>query len=167
MSTASTVEEVKVAARKSRVVWWATRVVGVLVGVLLGTFLGFFVTMAIFVAQARQGIYLFSLDDISPVHWEAVPTYLGSVAGGWAGWHGRRVLVPGAGFAVAGALLLAIVGWFVGSWLWPETSGPWAGAVMAAALGIVAGVAAAGVRIARDEEVGSVEEVVEGEPGPA
>lgn len=171
MSTASgiptNVEEVKVAAKESRVVWWATRMLAVLAGVILGTALGFFLTMAIFVGQARQGIYLFSLDDISLAHWQAVPTYLGSLAGGWAGWQGRRVLFPGVGLAVAGALLFAIPGWFAGSWLWPETSGPWAGAVMAAALGIVAGVAVAGVRVARDEEVGSVEEVVEGEPEPA
>ena len=143
MSTATTLDPA--AADERPPIWWATRVVAALTGLLVGAILGFFLTLAVFVAQARQGIYLFSLDDISPLHWQAIPTYLGAAAGAWAGWQGRRILLPGVAFALAGALLLTPVGWFVGSWLWPEISGAWAGATLAAALGLLVGVGGAAV----------------------
>ncbi len=149
MSTASAPKELEGAGKGTAVTGWALRAVAVLIGLLAGTSLGFFLTLAIFVAQARRGIYLFSLDDMSVFRWEAIPTCLGAAAGAWAGWQGRRVLLPGVGFAAAGALLLTPVGWCVGSWLWPEISGPWAGAVLAAAAGIPIGVGGAAGWIAR------------------
>ena len=145
MSTATLGERVHRTVRRTAAAGWVARILSTLLGVLVGTSLGFFLTMAIFVAQARRGIYLFSLDEMSALRWEALPTYLGAAVGAWAGWRGRRVLLPGIGFALAGALLLIPVGWVVGSWLWPEISGPWAGATLAAALGVPLGVGGAAV----------------------
>jgi hypothetical protein len=150
--TSGTLEErIPEAAERSGPARWVARILMTLLGLLVGTSLGFFITVAIFVGQARRGIYLFSLDDLSAIRWEALPTYLGAVVGAWAGWRGTRPLVVGVGFGLAGALLLIPVGWFAGSWLWPETSGPWAGATLAAALGLLAGAGTAAMRRVRAE----------------
>jgi len=137
------------AAERIHATGWGVRLLTTLLGLLVGACLGFFVTVAIFVGQARRGIYLFSLDELSGLRWEALPTYLGIAAGAWGGWRGASTLLRGTAFALVGALLLVPVGWFVGSWLWPESSGPWAGATLSAALGILLGLGAGAVWIAR------------------
>ena len=46
-----------------------------------GAVLGFIVTLAIVVAKARTGSYIFGLDDLLAFRWDVLPIPLGAVAG--------------------------------------------------------------------------------------
>ena len=54
-------------------------------GGVAGLFGGFAVTTGIFVAEARAGHFVYSVDDLATVRWEYLPVPLGIVGGIWAG----------------------------------------------------------------------------------
>lgn len=118
---------------------WIRRSVGALLGLGSGAVVGVYLTLAIFVAEARGGEYVFSLDDLAEVRWQLLPTIVGVVSGTLLGWRSLRALARTAFVVVVCALGLVPVGWFGGSALWEGPSAPWAGAVLAAALGLVVG----------------------------
>ena len=118
------------------------RVLGVILGLAIGPFLGFYVTVAIFVAKARRGEYLFSLDDVSEPRWELLPTVVGLALGAWIGGAGVAVLARTLAWVAAGMAILGLAGWPIGDLMWRDPSGPWAGMVIFSAIGLVLGFAA-------------------------
>lgn len=109
-------------------------------GLVSGAVAGVYVTTGVFVAKARAGSYLYSLEDALEPRWELVPLAvlpLGSLAIGLD--DGQRlantVKWGGAGFAAG-----AVVGLGVGTLL-RQSGGEsqWAGAIIGSATGLLAG----------------------------
>lgn len=117
-----------------------------LAGAAIGGVLGFFLTVAIFVAEARVGRYVYSLDDVTAFRWEMAPTMIGILLGGNLAWGRLRAFSRGVALAIAVAVVAVPIGWFVGPWLWDGRSAPWAGAVLAAAMGLLIGLGVAIMR---------------------
>lgn len=112
---------------------------GGLAGLVVGALYGFLLTVVIFVARARAGIFVFSLDDITTLRWEIIPTLLGLVGGAVLGWRDARVLWRTALAGLVGAVPAGVIGWFVGGAVWLGSAGPWAGMVIAVGVGLVTG----------------------------
>ena len=111
----------------------------ILLATIGGALVGLLVTLAIVVAQAQAGVYIFALDDLLAVRWEILP--IPGVAIGAFLLARRR---PGAmawttvaGFV--GMLLGVVVGALLGTALLAPDVGTWAGGVIGAAVGVVAG----------------------------
>ena len=108
-----------------------------------GGLTGFVVTLAIVVAQAQLGKFIFALDDLAAVRWEILPIPLFAIGAftlarrrpGAMAWS----TVVGFGSMLVGTALGAIAG----SLILAEGVGPWAGGVIGAALGLVIGSTAA------------------------
>lgn len=118
-------------------------------GAAVGLTLGFFVTLAIFVAEARVGRYVYSLDDLTVWRWEALPTWIGLGLGALSGWFTPRLAGGGVLGGLAGAILIGAVGWWTGPLVWVGRSAPWAGLVLGAACGLLVGLPAATAVLAR------------------
>lgn len=104
-----------------------------------GAVLGFLVTLALVVAEARGGTYIFGLDDLLTFRWDVLPIPLGALAGfilarrrpnsvAWAMVCGFAALIAGT-----------VIGWMVGGAMSSDDVGHWAGGVIGGAIGIVAG----------------------------
>ncbi len=122
----------------------AQEVPAVLGGVagLLG---GFAVTTGLFVAEARAGRFVYSVEDITTWRWEYLPVPAGVVFGAWAGAYDGELLkrlTLGGGIGLSGG---AALGWVAGGALWEGEEGKWAGAVIGGALGLLIGGAVGGV----------------------
>ena len=115
------------------------RVTGAAFGLITGTAIGFYLTVTILVAQARAGYYVYSLDDLAQPKWQILPTILGVAAGTLLGWKGLHVLVSTLGLMIGAAVLTIPLGWVAGGLIWIGDSGPWAGAVLASGIGLLAG----------------------------
>ncbi len=105
-----------------------------------GALVGFVVTLAIIVAKAQFGQFIFALDDILAVRWELLPVPIGAMAGFRLARRrpGHMAWATVCGF---GAMLLGIlVGVLVASSVLAEGAGAWAGGVIGGALGLVAGI---------------------------
>ncbi len=124
---------------------WARRLTRGIAGGVVGLAVGFFVTLAIFVAEARAGRYVYSLDDLTLWRWESLPTWAGLVVGGVVAWRAPRRGVGALWRGLVAAGLAGAAGWWVGPAVWVGRSAPWAGAVLGAAGGLVVGLTVAGV----------------------
>lgn len=131
----------------------ARRLVHGTVGGVVGVGVGFFLTLAIFVAEARAGRYVYSLDDLTLWRWEALPTWTGLVTGAVVAWRAPRLAWGVLWRGLAVAALAGAAGWGVGPLVWVGRSAPWAGAVLGAAGGLLVGLAAAGAAWARRRRV--------------
>jgi len=104
-----------------------------------GAIVGFMVTLALVVIEARFGRYIFGMDDLLAFRLDLLPIPLGA----WAGFrlHHRRSHT--VGWATVLGLLGMIVGMVIGKVLgtiaWRDSAGPWAGAVIGGAFGLVGG----------------------------
>jgi hypothetical protein len=110
-----------------------------LVGLLTGALLGLYLSLAVFVARARAGSYVFSVDELVDLRWEAIPLVGAAVGGAYMGAVRPQTLGWVVGLAIAGALLAAPAGWLVGDGVWRDQAGSWAGAILASALGLLGG----------------------------
>ena len=104
-----------------------------------GAVLGFIVTLAIVVAKARTGSYIFGLDDLLAFRWDVLPIPLGAIAGFRLGQK-RPHSVAWATACGFGALILGVIaGALLGGIAWAGDVGHWAGGVIGGAIGLVAG----------------------------
>ena len=108
-------------------------------GLLAGATGGVLVTTGIFVAKARAGSYLYSLDDALAPRWELIPAVgmpIGAVAMGLDDGQrlARSIAWGGAGFAAGG-----LVGYLVGDLFGETSQARWAGAVIGSAAGVLGG----------------------------
>jgi hypothetical protein len=104
-----------------------------------GAVTGFIVTLALVVAQARTGSYIFGLDDLLAFRWDVLPVPIGAILGYRLG-RKRPHSVAWATACGAGALLLGVVtGALLGGLAWEGEVGRWAGGVIGGAVGLVVG----------------------------
>lgn len=112
-----------------------------LLGGVGGAVLGFYLTVAIFVAKARVGLYVYSLHDITAVRWEMMPTAAGLIGGALLAWRDLPRFGSAVKWGVVAAVVAIPVGWLVGPSLWSGRSAAWAGASLAAGIGLAGGIA--------------------------
>ncbi len=104
-----------------------------------GAVMGFILTLAIVVAEARHGIYIFGLEDLVAFRWDLLPIILGAGAAFRLALR-RPHAVAWATVAGFVAMVLGIVlGALLGPLAWGDGAGHWAGGVIAGALGLVGG----------------------------
>lgn len=104
-----------------------------------GAVMGFIVTLALVVAQARYGKYIFAMEDLLGFRWDLLPIPIGAAAG-FRLARKRPHAVAWATVAGFGGMAVGIVaGALLGPLLWGDHAGHWAGGVIAGALGLVAG----------------------------
>lgn len=113
-----------------------------------GAVIGFACTLAIVVAKAQAGSYIFAMEDLVAFRWELTPILFGLGAGFMLGRRRPHAVawaaVCGFGAMIAGILLGATLGPVA----WGNDAGRWAGGVVGGALGLVTG-SAVSLRIRR------------------
>jgi hypothetical protein len=123
------------------------QVIAPMIGGVLGVGAGGFVALGITAYRARQGRFLFSMEDA--FGWESAAVLAGGTTGIVLGiWDERRLrntVVATAGLGLVGTGIGALVGRNV----WPPPEGKWAGGVIGGGAGILAG-AALGVLLPPD-----------------
>ena len=104
-----------------------------------GLVMGFMVTMAIVVAKAAFGYFIFGMEDLLALRWEVLPVLVGAVAGFRLGRR-RPHSVGWATVSGVGGLILGIaVGSLVGSQIGGDSTARWAWGIVGGAVGLVAG----------------------------
>lgn len=105
-----------------------------------GAVLGFIVTLALVVAQARFGHYIFGLDDLLAFRWDVLPIPLGAIGGFRLGIKRPHSTAWATACGFGGHILGILVGTLLGGLAWGGDAGHWAGGVMGGATGLVLGV---------------------------
>lgn len=108
-------------------------------GLLAGAAGGVLVTTGVFVAKARGGSFLYSLEDALAPRWELIPAAAMPIGGFAMGLDddqrlARSIAWGGGGFAVG-----ALVGYGVGDLFGETSQARWAGAVIGSAAGLLGG----------------------------
>lgn len=125
---------------------WSS-VLRVLSGAVIGTLLGFYVTLAVVVAKARAGYYIFAVHDLADIRIETAIILVGLVLGAMFAyrWDVRffRVVLRGLVGLIAGVLLGIPLGWLI----WGGTEGMWAGGIIFSALALLGTLGLAGRKV--------------------
>jgi len=108
-------------------------------GALSGAAGGVLVTTGIFVAKARAGSYIYSLDDALAPRWEIVPAVAMPVGGFVVGLDDEQRLARSIAWGSAGFAAGALAGYALGELLSETDQGKWAGAIIGSAAGVLAG----------------------------
>lgn len=112
----------------------------------LGTVGGFaagtYTMVGIYVAEARFGKYLYSLEEALSPRLELLPMIAGPVAGFALGWKNNERLETAGLWGGVGFMAGTAVGIPIGRLLWGTGEGVWAGAIIGGTVGLVAGVIA-------------------------
>lgn len=108
-------------------------------GLFVGTVGGVFATTGIFVAKARTGAYIYSLEDAIAPRWELVPVAVMPIGGLVLGLADDQRLANSIKWAGAGFVAGAAVGLGIGTLFDDTGEGQWAGAVIGGAAGLLAG----------------------------
>ncbi|MFW6089418.1 MAG: hypothetical protein ACODAB_06675 [Gemmatimonadota bacterium] len=108
-------------------------------GLVAGTFGGAYVTTGVFVAKARAGSYLYSLDDALAPRWEVVPAVAMPIGGFFLGLSDGQRLASSLAWGSAGFAAGALVGLGAGELFGTTNQGRWAGAIVGSAAGLLAG----------------------------
>ncbi len=108
-----------------------------------GAIIGFVVTLAIVVAQAQVGQFIFSVSDLMGFRWEVLPVPLFALAAFELARQRPGAMAWATLSGFGGMLLGIVIGAGLGSAVLAEGVGPWAGGVIGAAAGLVLGCVAA------------------------
>jgi len=109
-------------------------------GLVTGTVSGIYVSTAIFVAKARTGAYIYSLDDALAPRWELIPVAIMPIGSLVVGLDDGQRLANSVRWAAAGFATGAVVGLGLGTLLRADGGeGQWAGAIIGSAAGLLAG----------------------------
>ncbi|HSM09029.1 MAG TPA: hypothetical protein VLA33_08415 [Gemmatimonadota bacterium] len=108
-------------------------------GFVAGTFGGAYVTTGVFVAKARAGSYLYSLDDALAPRWEIVPAVAMPIGGFLLGLDDGQRLASSLAWGSAGFAVGTLVGLGAGELFGTTNQGRWAGAIIGSAAGLLAG----------------------------
>lgn len=108
-------------------------------GLFVGTMGGVYVTTGIFVAKARTGAYIYSLEDALAPRWELVPVATMPIGGLVLGLADDQRLANSIKWAGAGFVTGAAVGLGIGTLFHDRGEGQWAGAIIGSAAGFLAG----------------------------
>jgi hypothetical protein len=113
-----------------------------------GLVMGFMVMLAIVVAKAAVGYFIFGMEDLLALRWEVLPVLVGAVAGFRLGRR-RPHSVGWATVSGVGGLIVGIaVGSLLGSQIGGDSTARWAWGIVGGAVGLVAGCVAS-LRIRR------------------
>lgn len=110
------------------------RVATATLGTLLGLVAGIWTMIALFVAKAQLGSYIYALDEITDLRPELLIVLLGVTTGAVLGYHGWRSLGHGAFNAAVGLALGAFIGGFLGHFAGDPPEGKWAGGIIGSAV---------------------------------
>ena len=130
----------------------AARTIITLLAAAGGTVMGFAVTLAIVVAKARAGSYIFALEDLVEFRWEVIPVLIGPVAGFLLGLRHPNALDRATVWGLCAMLLGVGSGILLGGLFWGGGEGRWAGGIIFGALGMAGG-GIASIRPVRDLDV--------------
>lgn len=108
-------------------------------GTLSGAAAGVLVTTGIFVAKARAGSFIYSLDDALAPRWELIPAVAMPVGGLVMGLDDDQQLARSIAWGGAGFAAGALVGYGIGELFSDTDQGKWAGAIIGSAAGVLAG----------------------------
>lgn len=108
-------------------------------GLFVGTVGGVYATTGIFVAKARTGAYIYSLEDALVPRWELVPVAVMPIGGLVLGLTDDQRLANSIKWAGAGFVTGAAVGLGIGTLFGERGEGQWAGAIIGSAAGLLAG----------------------------
>ena len=108
-------------------------------GFISGSAAGLLVTTGIFVAKARAGSYLYSLDDMLAPRWEIVPAFGMPIGAAVLGIADEQRLASSVAWGAGGFAVGALAGYGVGALFSDTDQGKWAGAIIGAAAGVLAG----------------------------
>ncbi len=108
-------------------------------GLLAGAAGGVLVTTGVFVAKARAGSYLYSLDDALAPRWELIPAVAMPIGGFTMGLDDGQRLARSIAWGGAGLAAGALVGYGVGDLFGETSQARWAGAVIGSAAGLLGG----------------------------
>lgn len=109
------------------------------VGTVAGFVVGTYTMTAIYVAKARFGSYLFSLEEALSARFEILPVFAGPIAGGWLGARSSTALERAALHGGVGFVGGAAAGLLAGQLIWSDSDGRWAGAIIGSATGLLIG----------------------------
>ena len=101
--------------------------------------MGFIVTLALVVAQARAGKYIFGLDDLLAFRWDVLPIPLGAVAGFLLARKRPHSVAWATACGFAALVLGVVTGALVGGLTREPDVGRWAGGVIGGAVGLLLG----------------------------
>lgn len=104
-----------------------------------GAVTGFIVTLALVVAQARAGSYIFGLDDLLAFRWDVLPIPLGAVAGFYLARKRPHSVAWATACGFAALILGVITGALLGGLTREPDVGRWAGGVIGGATGLLIG----------------------------
>lgn len=108
-------------------------------GFAAGTAAGAYVTTGIFVARARTGSYIYSLEDALRPRWELLPAVAMPIGGLLLGAEDGQRLASAVAWGGAGFAVGAVVGLGIGELLGETSQGRWAGFIIGSATGLLAG----------------------------
>lgn len=108
-------------------------------GLIAGTAAGVYVTTGIFVARARAGSYIYSLEDVIGPRWELIPAVAMPVGGLLVGAENGQRLASSLVWGGAGFVAGAAVGLGMGELLGDTSQGRWGGLIIGSAAGLLAG----------------------------
>lgn len=108
-------------------------------GLFAGTVGGVYVTTGIFVAKARTGAYIYSLEDALVPRWEIIPAAVMPIGSLVLGLADDQRLANSIKWAGAGFVTGAAVGLGLGTLFDERGEGQWAGAIIGSAAGLLAG----------------------------
>jgi hypothetical protein len=115
----------------------AQRAVPILVGGMSGLAAGTYVSLGVVAVEARTGRYLNSPTDA--FGFRSVPVLVGAATGVTLGAVDGDRLYDAMKVSVAAGAVGFGAGWLIGSSIWEDRGGKWAGAVIGSAAGIVLG----------------------------
>jgi hypothetical protein len=115
----------------------AQKAVPILVGGMSGLAAGTYVSLGVVAVEARVGRYLNSPNDA--FGFRSVPVLVGGATGVVLGAVDDDRLYDAMKASIAAGAVGFGAGWFIGSALWEDRGGKWAGAVIGSATGIVLG----------------------------
>lgn len=115
----------------------------VLMGVLLGFLVGFYTALAMVVAKAQVGYYIFSLHDLAEIRLETVTIFIGMVAGGVLAYRMPRRLLRAFLRGLVGVIGGALVGMLGGMLFGDSDEALWVGGIVVSALALLVAMALA------------------------
>jgi hypothetical protein len=104
-----------------------------------GLVAGIYTTAAVYVARARTGRFLYSVDEVLELRPANLPAFAGPVVGAAVGWHSSAALGGAAIWSSVGFLGGGAVGAGAGHVIWGTDEGRWAGAIIGSAAGLLLG----------------------------
>ncbi|HMB89561.1 MAG TPA: hypothetical protein VKP65_01860, partial [Rhodothermales bacterium] len=113
------------------------RVLIVLTGAFLGFLVGFYTALAIVVAKAHVGYYIFALHDLAEIRLETVTIFLSMVAGGVLAYRIPRRLLRAFLRGLVGLIGGALVGVLGGMLFGDSNEALWVGGIVVSALTVL------------------------------